>query len=74
MDFLERIRRLIAGAHFLFYTVREFFDFVGLANDIQRKHILIRFIHSIFQLRRQLEQVVGITFDVFLASMIGLLG
>jgi len=53
--------------------MREFFDLVGLLDDIQRQDVFVGFINIVFQLAGELKESVGIAFQFGLTLLIGLL-
>ena len=58
-------------AHLIFDPLRQLFDFLGLADYLERQRILIALAHSIFQFAGQNEQLIRIFLKVFLAPFVG---
>jgi len=65
---------LVRPLHFVLYAVRQLFDFFCFLQHINRKDVLIRFVHVLFQLPGQLHQFVGVGLKRRLSFHVGSLG
>ena len=67
-------RRESVSLHLVFHAVRQLFNLFRLLQHIHGKRTFVGLIHVIFQFACQFEQFVGVTLEIGLACLVGLLG